>query len=458
MKKLLLCLLALMLAVPALAEGDAAITLTPTGNFGHYASFADDGSNLIVTSDEGFEGMVDIQGNELIPCEYGALQETYDVSGYYTVQNESGINMVGAVNAEGTLVVPMEYGDIDFLSDRWAMAVKLEVTDGADYDYEALFGDENYIVTAYDFYDLAAGAMIGTLSRDDLRSAEAFGDYIFVMDHADNVTIYDAAFTAVGSADSLYEAYASSDEGVVYLPTGEVVLPGYRYKSDLGYGLLYVENINYAKGVVDLEGNIVVPFGEYDYVYEFDLNGYARVEKDSLCGLIDLSGKCVVPCEYDDIERLYFAGDSVFSLGGYACVEKGGKFGYVSLETGEVTCPINYVDPTVIGLSMVARDITGALYIIAADGTATSTDYVDVYDSTYGDGTLLMVQNAEGFWGLVDWHGNVLLDFTFDSSYDVNISEDGTALLVSGLDGKTGYTISGTPATTAVAPAATVEG
>ena len=182
------------------------------------------------------------------------------------------------------------------------------------------------------------------------------------------------------------------------------------------------------------------------------------MEKDGLYGLIDLNGACVVPCEYDEIERLAFAGDYVYGLGGYACVEKGGKFGYVSLETGEATCPINYVDPTIVGLSMVAPDITGALYIIAADGTATSTDYVDVYDSTRGDGTLLMVQNAEGFWGLVDWHGNVLLDFTFDSSYDVNISEDGTALLVSGLDGKTGYTISGTPATTTAAPAATVEG
>ena len=203
---------------------------TPAGSFSSYADFEDDCARVIDTSDEGFEGAFDIQGNALIPCEYGALQE-YGVSDYYTVQNESGVNMVGVLNAEGTLVVPMEYGDIDFLSERWAMAVKLEVTDGADYDYEALFGDENYIVTAYDFYDLAAGTMVGTLSRDDLRSAEAYGDYIFVMDHADNVTIYDAAFTAVGSADSLYDAYASSDEGVVYLPTGEVVPVSYTHLS-----------------------------------------------------------------------------------------------------------------------------------------------------------------------------------------------------------------------------------
>lgn len=457
MKKLLLCLLALMLAVPALAEGDAAITLTPAGSFSRYAGFEDDCARVVDTSDEGFEGVFDIQGNNIIPCEYGVVND-YGVCDYYTVQNESGVNMVGALNAEGTLVVPMEYGDIDFLSERWAMAVKLEVTDGADYDYEALFGDENYIVTAYDFYDLAAGTMVGTLSRDEMRSAEAYGDYIFVMDHADNVTIYDAAFTAVGSADSLYDAYASSDEGVVYLPTGEVVLPGYRYNSDLGFGLLCVADEDYNYGVVDLEGNIVVPFDEYEYFTEFDINGYARVEKDGLYGLIDLNGACVVPCEYDEIERLAFAGDYVYGLGGYACVEKGGKFGYVSLETGEATCPINYVDPTIVGLSMVAPDITGALYIIAADGTTTPTDYAEVDEYPDGDGSLLLAQNAEGLWGLVDWHGNVLLDFTFDSSYYITISADGAALLVEGEDGMTGYAISGTPATTTPAPAATVEG
>ena len=49
MKKLLLCLLALMLVVPALAEGDAAITLTPAGSFSRYAGFEDDCARVIET-------------------------------------------------------------------------------------------------------------------------------------------------------------------------------------------------------------------------------------------------------------------------------------------------------------------------------------------------------------------------------------------------------------------------
>ena len=36
------------------------------------------------------------------------MVDDYGVCDYYTVQNESGGNMVGALNAEGTLVVPID--------------------------------------------------------------------------------------------------------------------------------------------------------------------------------------------------------------------------------------------------------------------------------------------------------------------------------------------------------------
>ena len=268
------------------------------------------------------------------------------------------------------------------------------------------------------------------------------------------VTIYDSTLAAVGNAESLYEAYGNSDEGVVSLATGDVVAPGYGFSSDLGSGRLAVYDENYDDGIVDLEGNMLVPCGEYDYIYEYDLNGYARVEKDGLYGLIDLDGNLVVPCEYDGFESLNYGGDYVYGLNGYACVEKAGKFGYVSLETGEVTCPVNYAAPTIIGLSMIVPDITGELYIIAADGTATPTTYAEFYEYPSGDGTLLKAKTAEEMWGLVDWHGNVVLDFTFDYASAMLISADATAMLVDTEEGMAGYTIEGGLAAPAAEPAA----
>ena len=50
---------------------------------------------------------------------------------------------------------------------------------------------------------------------------------------------------------------------------------------------------------------------------------------------------------------------------------------------------------------------------------------------------------AEEMWGIVDWHGNVVLDFTFDYASAVLIAPDATALLVDTDEGMAGYTIEG---------------
>ena len=88
MKKLLVLLLALLLCLPAFAEEGVGITLTPAGNFSPYADFEDDCARVIDTGDTGLEGVFDIQGNAIIPCEYGSVSD-YGVCSYYTVQNET---------------------------------------------------------------------------------------------------------------------------------------------------------------------------------------------------------------------------------------------------------------------------------------------------------------------------------------------------------------------------------
>ena len=75
-----------------------------------------------------------------------------------------------------------------------------------------------------------------------------------------------------------------------------------------------VENINYQWGVTDLDGNIIVPFGKYDWIESFDENlGLARVKigKESNAvadnhnkwGIINMEGEEILPVEYDNIWR-----------------------------------------------------------------------------------------------------------------------------------------------------------
>ena len=44
-------------------------------------------------------------------------------------------------------------------------------------------------------------------------------------------------------------------------------------------------------------------------------------------------------------------------------------------------------------------------------------------------------------WGLVDWHGNVLLDFAYSYNSAMRIAPDGSAVLAETEDGMAGYTV-----------------
>ena len=94
--------------------------------------------------------------------------------------------------------------------------------------------------------------------------------------------------------------------------TGEIVLP-LEYRTLLppidSQDLYKVQDINYRYGIVRSSGDMVVPFGEYDWIDGFD-RGLARViGRDAAgrkkWGVIDETGELVVPMEYDSIRNFY---------------------------------------------------------------------------------------------------------------------------------------------------------
>lgn len=94
---------------------------------------------------------------------------------------------------------------------------------------------------------------------------------------------------------------------------GDIVLDTIYRKLELPIecrNIATVQNKDCEYGVIDLDGNVIVPFGKYDYIYSFD-KGFARVISNKYdytnlirirkYGLIDEQGKEVLPVEYDDI-------------------------------------------------------------------------------------------------------------------------------------------------------------
>ena len=434
MKRTVCALMALALCCGA-AAGE--IALVPAGSFSDYAYFEDDSAFVIDADGEYREGLFDIEGSQVIPCEYEALSG-YGVTGYYVAQREEGLNVRGALDAAGNEVIPFQYGDIRFLSERWALGVTLEETSIRPCDYEDYIDGKDYNAVSYDVYDLEGGGLVGFFSYQCAVIC-AHGDYLYVQGRDGNTTIYDEALRAVrdGLADP-YVSFATVDGGVTCLSTGETLLSGFLFGAELGGGLLSVTD-GEALGICDTSGRMLTDC-VYDRVFAADANGDVRVERDGQFGLVDSAGSEVVPCGYDAIERLSFGGEYVYRVRGYACVEKDGAYNYV-LPDGQLSYPVFYKDVDILGLSMILTDIYGQKHILAADGVRTPVDYVEFASFPGGDGTLLKARGADGLWYLIDWHGDLLLPDGYPYAVSLLIAPDGSALLVESEDGKTAYIV-----------------
>ena len=435
MRKALCALLALALCFGA---ASAEIALAPAGTFSDYAFFVD-GSARVIDADEDYrEGLFDIAGNCLIPCEYEALSG-YGATGYFVAQREEGLNVRGALDAAGNVVIPFQYGDIRFLSERWALGVMLEETSIRPCDYEDYIDGKNYNAISYDVYDLRARACVGYFSYR-CEVIRAHGDYLYAQIDNGSTGVYDERLRLVrDDAADPYTAFATVDGNVVSLGSGEVVLEDHLFGAELGGGLLSVTDGSYLLGVCDLSGRMLTDC-RYDRVFAADANGDVRVERDERFGLIDREGNEVVPCEYDGIERLAFGGTYVYRLRGCACVEKDGAYNYV-LPDGQLAYPVFYEGVEILGLSMILTDIRGQKHILAADGVRTPTDYVEFSLFPGGDGTLLKAQGADGQWYLIDWHGKRLLPDGYPYAISLLIAPDASAVLAEDEDGKTGYVV-----------------
>ena len=104
------------------------------------------------------------------------------------------------------------------------------------------------------------------------------------------------------------------------------------------------------------------------------------------------------------------------------------KLGFVNSE-GAVSCPIDYLNDNVdkrLGCCFVYKD-GDQLLLVAGDGFVTNLTEKGIESVSYGqtgsDGQFVAVKNVEGKYGVLDWHGNGVVDFVLDSM--PNIYQDG---------------------------------
>ncbi len=372
-------------------------------------------------------GLYAADGTALTEEKYIHMYASYDM---YEVAVESGVNVLGMLDSTGKLVVPMEYGDIEYISDRWQLGVKLTAATADNYDYKSFSNSsEFYLVEAYDVY--YCGAKVGSLARSEYYNAYAYGDYLYVSDKERNYTYYNKEFIASGYEGSYSSEYDEKRDGIYHQGSGQqAFVAGCTLTSDeVELDIFEVDG-----RMVDLQGNVLFALdAKYDYVSKFKGN-YAYVSMNSQKGLIDRTGREVMACEYDDISY----GETYFE-GGYQIAVKDGKVGFVNTD-GEVTCEFKYSENNVKSSYKMPltylNDLDGSAIVLSGAVGELPTHYAEVRILSTNGCPVFAAKDSKGNAGIINLYGEELiaLDGTYDDTYDFQISNDGQ-LVIGGVGG-----------------------
>ncbi|MCD7819606.1 MAG: DUF1002 domain-containing protein, partial [Lachnospiraceae bacterium] len=308
-----------------------------------------DGTHLIPVSVDGTNyALFDTAGNQLTSAEYTKYFEYSD--GWLIAElSEDYGSLQGLLSMEGAEIIPCEYGVIDVLNENWVIGYKLN-TNGTEDDYDYYDWEGNYfqIEQAVVYHISEEELTYVTLTRDQIADAGAEEDYINIQDRTTGaVTTYDSTFTAVASA-----SYTSDFSGFSSM---EVLAE--KLKDSTG---LYADTNSLADGYMEA----------HDYSQE-----------NTLAGIIDMEGNIIIPIEYDDV-LAYYSPNAHRWARGYFAVEKDGLVGYVTKD-GAVTCELKYPEDSFYneGVAGYYRNEDDTYTLVAADGTENTG-----YESLYGYG------------------------------------------------------------------------
>lgn len=391
--------------------------------------------------------LMNAEGRELTSKGY-ILMNAKDA--FFEVATESGLNVRGLIDAEGAEAMPLSYGDVEVFSDRWTMGVVLEDATVDNYDYKSWNGDAFYLVSSYDFY--FRGAKVGSLGRTEYSYADPHGNFLYIKDKEGNYSYYDSTFAKSAYVGDGYSSeYEENYSDHTFWHRGsnqQAFAPGCTLTpDDVDVSICCINNQFF-----DLQGNLLFSAASpYDSVRD-PKGGYMLVKAYGKYGMIDSTGREVIPCQYDEITCM----DTYFGAG-YQIAVKDGKVGYVDLNGNETTefkysasAAHSYYSPFTD-----LEDMEGNVIVISAAVGQLPETYAKVSYSTNKDGCpVLVVATDEDHAGVIDLYGNMIIpaDGTFDDTFDLNLSGDGT--LIVGRDADRQYRVYRVEHTAATAPAA----
>lgn len=419
-------LLALVLALAMLlgAAAQAETTVRSTTYSWYTAELSPQSKVLAVRADRnsGYD-LYDLNGQRITSMNYATM---YNRDGLFEVSKEEGVNVCGAIDATGRELVPMQYGDIKFLSDRWQVAALLEPATEDNYDYTRSGSTKTfYLVTRYDVY--FDGAMIGSLGRTDYKYGTAHGAYLIVRDVNDKYAAFDRHFASPERTVETSSEYSEDYRNKIVYHNGSG-MPAFTAGCTLTPADVEMPIYNYGGKLLDLQGNVLGDTNDYYSVYSFK-GDYAYVRnKDRVYGIIDRSAQLVLPFQLSDS----LSNSNVLFGSGYELVAKDGMLCWATPEDGIVYTSNVPASINKITYGAFARyQESDGLYALITPLGKLDTHYKDVRGATYSTARILIVQNNDKAAGVIGMAGEELipLDGTYQSTGYLTLSTDGTVVL-----------------------------
>ncbi len=423
-------------ATEAAAEERPAVQLVPVLSFMPKLT-AVAGTSYIISTEKSthYQSILNTAGDTLATFPYTSL--SYLKYSFFSAWSESGVNTRALVHLNGAQITEPTYGAFDALSKNWVLAYVLNPADEETSTYKR--GKEFFTIDHYDLYyvedDAASTLPVASLQPEAYKSAATHGDYIAVMDQADQVTLYDKAFTALSypMEKTASPVYGISEYAIVNLATGETVADGYTAVKEQNVAAgLWLIGTRYdfrgkkVSGIIDLQGHELMP-AEYSIGAVSDR--YAVItDADKMKGLYSLDeGRLIVPCSFHNIMTSKVSTDS-YVHHGYVAVEDGDLRGYYDVAAGRLSCEIKYnrKEVTTVGCSTFWKVEDGLYMLAAADGVETEVRVDEILAKNRGDGYWL-VAKRDGLFGVIDWHGNEILPFEHNKA--ITITDDSLAII-----------------------------
>ena len=296
-------------------------------------------------------GYIDINGNEVIPCQYDSATPFKD--GYAIVRVGSHKLFIDTTGQEvDSLTATPKQIDSD-VPQRFFH----EIHTGEYYPngiektrYEVGFIDKDgKVLVPLGKYSFAMPfseglAAVGFASNDDIDSGE--GSLGFINEKGEIVIETRFDWYYAYGMDYYYEyrsglfheglAPVFKDYQMGYIDKkGKIVIPfQYKYGYPFSEDLAAVMFASKSWGFIDHEGNEVFQ-QRYDRVGDFK-HGIAPVELDFKLGFINKEGEIIIPCIFDPGLELdwdyYWDRDEMYCEPGILLVRLNGKYGYVDLQ------------------------------------------------------------------------------------------------------------------------------